>query len=172
MEEHPQMGNVAWQTVIGTLGGVALTALFSLLTAYHTHRWQLQRSTAENVRTIDRELRTVRRETYAKYIASAQDVFQISMTHYIANRSRPLNPADVALAPPEDLRLAIIANEALRVEAVLLAGPSTRSAIDKYGRTLKHLWLHAASGTEFTPEASTSAYHQLITTMHDEITDA
>ena len=166
------MGNIAWQTVIGTLGGVALTALFSLLTAYLTHRWQLQRSKAENLRTIDRELRTVRRETYAKYIASAQDVFQISMTHYVANRGRQLNPADVALAPPEDLRAAIIANEALRVEAVLLAGPSVRSAIREYGQTLKHLWPRAASGTEFTPGASTSAYHQLIKTMHDEIADA
>lgn len=166
------MGNVAWQTVIGTLGGVALTALFGLLTAYLTHRWQLQRSKAESLGTIVRELRTVRRETYAKYIASAQDVFQISMTHYVANRSRPLSPTDVALAPPDDLRAALIGNEALRVEAVLLAGPLVRSAIREYGQTLKHLWPQAASGTEFSPQASTSAYHQLIKTMHEEITDA
>jgi hypothetical protein len=165
------MGDVAWQTVIGTLGGVALTASFGLLTAYLTHRWQIQRSTTEDARTADRELRTVRREIYAKYVASAQDVFQISMMHYVANRSRPLNPAEVALVPPEDLRAAIIANEALRVQAVLLAEPSARSAIDEYGRTLKDLWPRAASGTEFTPQASTSAYHQLIATMHDEITD-
>jgi hypothetical protein len=140
--------DLVWQTIIGTLGGVAVTAVFGLVTAYFTHRWQRQRSRDESHLALDREIRTIQRETYAKYIVSAQNIYQTSIAHFVANRERPRDPADVGFDPPADLRAAIVANEALRVEVVLLAGPSVRFAVDTYGESLNKLWPSAASGTE------------------------
>jgi hypothetical protein len=37
----------AWWAVIGTLGGVVVTAVFGLVTAYLTHRWQMENSARE-----------------------------------------------------------------------------------------------------------------------------
>jgi type VI protein secretion system component VasK len=100
--------NLAWLTIVGTLGGVAITALFGLLTAYFTHRWQRTRSKDDSRLALDREIRMIRREAYARYVVSAQNVYQAAIAHYVANRDRPRNRADTEFDPPADLRAVIV----------------------------------------------------------------
>jgi hypothetical protein len=163
----------AWQTLVAALGGVAVTASFGLLTAYLTHRWQLDRLKQETRLVLDREMRSARRETYARYIASANKVFNLSFDNYPASRGDPKDSALVALDPPASLLTPLGANEAMRVEVMLLAGPSVRSALHEYAATLKRLWPVVASGaTTADQPASTAAYHHLIEAMQQEIAES
>ncbi len=67
-----------WPVLAGTLGGVTITASFGLLTAYLTQRWQRRQVELQATLAVLRENRQARRESYAKYIVSAQEVFDRS----------------------------------------------------------------------------------------------
>ena len=69
-------------TLVGTLTGIVITALFGLLTAYLAQRWQFSRTEQEHRLQVDREVREARRQTYARYIASAQQVFDRAVDLY------------------------------------------------------------------------------------------
>ncbi|AQZ62761.1 hypothetical protein BKM31_15995 [[Actinomadura] parvosata subsp. kistnae] len=167
------VNDTAWQTLIGTLGGVAVTAVFGLLTAYFTHRWQQDRFKQENTFALARETRAARRQTYAKYLVSAQNVYDATTAHYVANREHPLDVSAISIDPPEDLYNAVVANEALRIEVMLLAGSSVRDALQAYDATLKGSWPIAAAGVDLTAQRpSTQAYHELIGAMQREILEA
>jgi hypothetical protein len=159
-----------WPTVIGTLGGVAVTALFGLVTAYLTHRWQQERVRQEQQFASDRELHTARRDIYARYLVSAQRVFDTANALYTVNRAQPRDPGEFGTAPPEEMRVAIAANEALRVEVMLLAGESLRAALDAYDTELWKLWPVMGSGNDRSLQPhSTRKYHHLVEAMHGEI---
>jgi hypothetical protein len=161
----------AWPTLIGTLGGVATTAVSGLLTALFTHRWRMQQLTREDHISYAREIRAARQNAYAQYIISSQRLFDTSCDHYMINREHPKSVDDMDISPPEDLRNLLAANEALRVEAMLLASKAVRAAILDYNRTLRELWPRLASGAEYAPQSSTDAYDRLIDLMQRELVD-
>jgi hypothetical protein len=162
--------NAAWLTLIAALGGVAITAFFGLLTAYYNHRWQLNRLQHESRLVLDRELRAARRETYARYIASANQVYNRSFDLYLVNRDAPKEVDLVASQPGADLIRHLEVNEATRVEVMLLAGSAVRLALESYNVTLQRLWRVVASGTSMADmPASTAAYRALINAMQQEI---
>jgi hypothetical protein len=127
-------------TLVGTLAGIVLTAVFGLLTAYMTQRWQYRRTEQDLRFQINREVREARRETYARYIASAQQVFDRALDLYAKNRVEPKDKAEFSLQPPSRLADAVVKNETGRVEALLLAGQQVREALDNYDRWLKGLF--------------------------------
>jgi hypothetical protein len=67
--------SVAWITVIGTLGGAAVTGAVVLLTAWLTQRLQGQRAEQEHRFQVERELRTAREESYARYSDAVKKVY-------------------------------------------------------------------------------------------------
>jgi hypothetical protein len=161
----------AWLTLVGTLGGVGITACFGLLTAYFTHRWQQQRVQRENQFSRLRDLRAARRDTYVRYIISAQDVFDQSFSLYVANHEDPIDPAAFRIDPPHDFGAAVTRNESLRVETMLLAGPLVEHALAEYDAWLKRFWPQAASGTELRFQRDENhCYHQLVQAMQEEVT--
>ncbi|MEV4626811.1 hypothetical protein AB0J90_11050 [Micromonospora sp. NPDC049523] len=159
-----------WSTVIGTLGGVAVTALFGLVTAYFTHRWQQERVQQEQQLVAQRELRAARRDAYARYLVSAQRVFDTAKAQYSVNRDQPLDPIEFSANPPEELLVAIAANEALRVEVMLLAGEPLRVRLETYDSGLWKLWPVMGSGNDRNLRSDTTRkYHDLVRAMHDEV---
>lgn len=58
---------VAWFTLAGALGGVALTSLAALGTTILNHRWQARREARQRTEEHARQLRQERREAYADY---------------------------------------------------------------------------------------------------------
>ncbi|MEV6812440.1 hypothetical protein [Micromonospora sp. NPDC051296] len=138
----------SWWTVVGTLGGIALTATVGLVTALPTHRWQQERLRLEQRFVADRELRATRRETYARYLVSAQRLFDAANTLFRQHRTQPLDTAELAANPPEELRSAIASNEASRVEVMLLADGALRETLAVYDRALWDLWPAMASGAD------------------------
>jgi hypothetical protein len=58
----------AWLPVVGTLGGVLLTGLFSLLAATLARRWQQEAATVGNVRELQKAVRGDRIAIYPKFL--------------------------------------------------------------------------------------------------------
>ena len=57
------MSNAVWPTLIGSLGGVLITACFGLATAYLTHRWQADHVKNDRALAERNEIRLARRAT-------------------------------------------------------------------------------------------------------------
>lgn len=159
-----------WLAVVGTLGGVLVTAVAGLVTARFTHRWQQERVRLEQDFAAGRELRTTRREVYARYLVTAQRLFDAANALHRERASAPAPVATAAADPPAALRVPLADNEAARVEAMLLASAGAREALEAYDRALWDLWPRMASGTDRTgqPE-STQLYHQLVQALHDDL---
>ncbi|WP_433112377.1 hypothetical protein [Micromonospora sp. CA-246542] len=159
-----------WWVVAGTLGGVLVTAAAGLVTAMLTHRWQQERLHLEQRFVSERELRTARRDTYARYLMTAQRLFDAANDLYRQRSATPVEVADALAKPPAGLSALLADNEAARVEAMLLASTPVHEALDVYDRALWNLWPRMASGTDRTgqPEA-TRLYHQVVQAMHREI---
>jgi hypothetical protein len=158
--------------VIGTLGGVVITAIFGLLTAYATHRWQSQRVQLEGQLAGRREIYLDRRAVYVRYIVSAEEVFNMSWYLYLKNEKSPIDPKDFDRNTPPDLGELVTRNEALRVETVLLAGPLVQDALERYRTWLARFYLDAGSGTDVSSQREGSQlYNQLIAAMRDEVGD-
>ena len=138
--------DVAWITLAGTLGGVVVTAAFGVLTAFLAQQWQYRRSEQEHRFEAERELRTVRRDCYVRYVVSAQNVFDRSYDFYLKNRAAPAQVAEFALQPPQVLNDALARNETCRVEVLLLAGDEVRAALKEYDDRLRAFW--RAVGTD------------------------
>jgi hypothetical protein len=61
-------GNTAaWFTLAGALGGVLLTSVVALVTAFLNHRWQSQTTGQQRLEEHIKQLRQERREAYAHY---------------------------------------------------------------------------------------------------------
>jgi hypothetical protein len=133
-------GDTASLTVIGTLGGVVITALFGLLTAYFSQRWQYRRTEQEHRLQADRDVRTARRDAYVRYIVAAQHVFDTAMRHYRRRRTAPTGLAEFSLNIPTDIVDALADVETRRVEASLLAGERAAIALTEYTAWLKDFW--------------------------------
>jgi hypothetical protein len=165
--------NVAWITVVGTLGGVVVTALLGVLTAFLTQRSQYRRSEQEHRFMVEGELRTARRDCYVRYIVSAQNVFDRSYDLYLKNQAAPVEVAEFALQPPQALLDALVRNETGRVEVLLLAGEQVRAALKEYDDRLRAFWKALGSGTESedseTGNAEATAYHGLISSMQADV---
>lgn len=110
--------NVAWITVIGTLGGVVVTALLRVVTALLTQRSQYRRTEQEHRFQVERELRTAQRDSYVRYIVSAQNVFDRAAGLYVKNRAEPLDIGEFVLHPSQHLAEVLARNETCRVEAL------------------------------------------------------
>jgi hypothetical protein len=161
-------------TLIGTLGGVVITAAFGLYTAYLAQRWQIRRVEQEHRLQVERELRTARRETYARYIIAVQRVFDRSLDLYRRNRAAPIETAEFSQHIPQGLVDALVHVETCRVEALLLAGEQVRSAIDDYSRWLRKFWPEAASGagtSRLDDRDEDAPYHRLIRAMQAELSN-
>lgn len=159
-------------TVIGTLGGVFITALFGLLTARVTHRWQYYRTEQEHRWQVEREIRKTRHETYARLIVAAQALFDKAMEHYQANRATPIDVTEFLQNKPREVDKADTDFEICRVEAYLLAGPTVVAALDEYSEWLRSFWVQAASGTDISAlddDGPTAPYHRLIRAMQGEL---
>ncbi|GAA3216053.1 hypothetical protein ACFO1B_15005 [Dactylosporangium siamense] len=159
-----------WLTVVGTLGGVLVTAAVGLITAMLSHRWQQERLRLEQRFASERELRATRREVYARYLVTAQRLFDTANTLHRQRSEAPLDLADVIARPPAELRGPLTDNETVRVETMLLATGPVREVLDTYDRALWNLLPRMASGTDRAgqPEC-TKLYHQLVQAMHAEI---
>jgi hypothetical protein len=162
----------AWWAVAGTLGGVFVTAVAGLVTALFTHRWQQERLRLEHGFAAGRELRTTRREVYARYLVTSQRLFDAAGALHDRSGVASREVTATILSPPGDLRVPLADNEAARVEALLLASEPVRTALEGYDRALWDLWPRLASGTDRAgrPEC-TQLYHRLIQAMHDELQD-
>jgi hypothetical protein len=156
-------------TLVGTLAGIVVTALFGLLTAYLAQRWQFRRTEQEHGLQVDREVRQARRETYARYIASAQQVFDRAVDSYATNRDAPKGKTEFSLQPPASLADAVVRNETARVEVLLLAGTQVRDTLGDYDRWLKDFWPETGSGTSSMLDAGDAHYRRLIEAMHAEV---
>jgi hypothetical protein len=163
---------LAWFTLVGTLGGVIITATFSLLSTYFCHRWQVRRMQHEDELAFRRDVRSDRRQKYAEYIMSAQGLFDSAFNNYVRNRGDPVELAAFSLDLPSDLASAVVRNESLRVEALLLAGDSVRRALDEYDAWLKKFYPAAGSGVAISNrELGDRLYSKLISSMRDEVTN-
>jgi hypothetical protein len=167
--------NVAWITVIGTLGGVVVTALLGVITVLLTQRSQYRRTEQEHRFQVERELRTAQRDSFVRYIVSAQNVFDRAADLYVKNRAVPLDIGEFVLHPPRDLAEVLARNETCRVEALLLAGEQVRAALRDYDDQLKAFWKAVGSGTESdrseTWKSETTAYHRLIAIMQADVSE-
>jgi hypothetical protein len=163
-------GVAGWWVVVGTLGGVLVTAVAGLVTAMLTHRWQQERLRLEQRFVSERELRTARREIYARYLLTAQRLFDTANGLYRQHSAAPVEVSDVVARPPAGLSVPLADNEAARVEAMLLATGPVIEALEAYDRALWDLWPRMASGTDRVgqPE-STRLYHRVVQAMHGEI---
>lgn len=165
--------NVAWITVIGTLGGVLVAALLGLLTAFLTQRAQYQRTEQEHRFQVERELRAARRDSYVRYVVSAQNVFDRAADLYVKNRGAPRDITEFVLRPPQKLAEVLAQNETCRVEVLLRADEEVRAALKDYDDQLKAFWKAVGSGTESdeskTWKSETAAYHRLIATMQADL---
>jgi len=158
-------------TLIGTLGGVFITALFGLLTAHFSQRWQYRRVEQEHRLQIARETRTARHEAYARVIVAAQALFDKAMEYYQVNRVQPTPTAEY-LAPPELDKLDT-EFEIRRVEAFLLASAPVQAELDTYTDWLRAFWPEAASGTGiFMVDDGNKdhPYHHMLRAMQTELT--
>lgn len=161
-----------WWVVIGTLGGVVVTAVFSLATTYLNHRWAVELFHAQQQAATGTALRALRREVYMRYLVAAQSFYDKSDKLYFDNSERPIDPREFRKAPPEELQPTRAAYEAARVDALLVADAGVRDAIDAYEEVFGELWPRAASGTDRSlQEDSTACYDRLVTAMHDEVVD-
>lgn len=168
-------GNTAASlTLIGTLAGVVITALFGLLTAYFSQRWQYRRTEQEHRLQADRDVRTARRDAYVRYIVAAQGVFDTAMRLYRRNRAAPIDMAEFSRSIPPELVDAVIDAETRRVEAHLLAGERVAAALAEYTRWLKAFWPEAASGagtSTLDDRDENAPYHRLIRAMQAEVSN-
>lgn len=161
-----------WWAAIATLAGVVVAAVFGLMTAYLTHRWQRERFDAEQRTAAGQVLRALRREVYARYLVATQRLYGTADELYLVNRERPTNPCEFRAAPPEVMRSVMAAVEAARVDVLLLADAGVRAALEDYEDVLGELWPAAASGTDRSLQVkSTGRYDRLVAAMHDEMVD-
>jgi hypothetical protein len=165
--------NVAWITVIGTLGGVSITALVGVVTALLGQRSQYRRTEQEHRLQGERDLRIARRDSYVRYIVSAQNVFDRAADLYVKNRASPLDLTEFVLEPPQELAEVLVQNETCRVEVLLLASDQVGVALQDYDHHLKAFWKAVGSGNESdhseTWNSETSAYHRLIAIMQTDV---
>lgn len=155
--------------LIGTLGGVLITACFGLATAYLTHRWQTQHLRSDHTLAARNEIRLARRATYARYIVTAQNVYSCSFDLYLLNRDNPIIPKEFQLAPPAELDALVTQNESLRVEVLLISGPAVEEALNGYTSWLRNFWPKTASGTALEYDGHPNyAYQRLIEAMRAE----
>ena len=152
---------------------MVVTAVLGLLTAFLTQRSQYRRTEQEHGLQIQRDLRSARRDSYVRYIVSAQTIFDRAAGLYVQNRAAPVNIAEFTLQPPQELADALIRNETCRVEVLLLAGEQVRTALEGYDDQLRVFWKAVGSGTESDEseawKSETAAYHRLIATMRAEV---
>jgi hypothetical protein len=162
----------AWPTVIAALGGVLITACFSILTAYLSNRWQNERLKNERHAIESKEMRLARREVYARYIVSAQQVYNEAFNLFYRNRKEPIAPREFQIAPPADYAEILIKNESLRTEVSLIAGPAVEQALADYAAWLKVFWPQTASGTQVESDGTINEqYRRLIEIMRKESTE-
>jgi hypothetical protein len=88
-------GVAGWWVVVGTLGGVLVTAVAGLVTATLTHRWQQERLRLEQRFVSERELQTARREAYARYLLTAQRLFDTANALHRQHNTAPVDVPDV-----------------------------------------------------------------------------
>ena len=138
----------AWWAVIGTLGGVVVTAVFSLATTYLNHRWADRSFDAQQQATARSALRAVRREVYKQYLVAVQSFYDKSDKLYFKNREQPIDPEEYRKKPDEELQPVRAAYEMARVDALLVADAGVRDAIEAYEDVFGELWPKAASGTD------------------------
>jgi hypothetical protein len=165
--------SVAWITVIGTLGGVVVTATVGMLTASLTLRSQRERTEREHRFAVESDVRKARRDSYVRYIVSAQKVFDTAAFLYVENRAAPLDVAEFVLQPPAALAHALIGNETCRVEALLLASDPVRTVLEEFDERLKQFWKGVGSGNDSDQSESwkseNRAYHKLIAEMRADV---
>jgi hypothetical protein len=160
-----------WWVVVGTLGGVVVTAVFSLITTYLNHRWALELFDAQQRAATGTALRAVRREVYPRYLVAVQSFYDKSDKLYSDHSKQPIAPHEFLKKLPEELQSVRAAYEAARVDALLVADDGVHKAIDAYDEAFGKLWLRAASGTDWSPEQSTPYYDRLVAAMRNEVVD-
>jgi hypothetical protein len=137
-----------WWAVIGTLGGVIVASVFSLVTTYLNHRWAERSFYAQQQATAGTALRAVRRRVYLRYLVAVQDFYDKTDELYFKNREHPTDPEEYVKKPDEELQPIRKAYEMARVDALLVADVGVRKAIDAYEEVFGELWTKAASGTD------------------------
>jgi hypothetical protein len=159
-------------TVIGTLAGVVITAIFGLITTRIAQSWQYQRSEQEHRWAVARDLRTTRRETYARLIVAAEAIFHLALD-YQTRQVRPIAMADFQKDLPLDLRKLDSDFEICRVQGTLLAGSEVTIAIGEYTNWLRNFWPKAASGNAASTvgEDAELSYPRLIRAMQAELAE-
>jgi hypothetical protein len=171
----------AWWAVIGTLGGVVVTAVFSLANTYLNHRWADRSFAAQQQATARTTLRAIRREVYMRYLVAAQSFYDKSDKLYFKHREQPIDPEEYLKKPDPELQPVRADYEKARVDALLVADAGVRDAIEAYEDVFGELWPKAASGTDrgrdktgtdrSLDDKSTACYDHLVDAMHAEVVD-
>jgi hypothetical protein len=171
----------AWWAVIGTLGGVVVTAVFSLANTYLNHRWADRSFAAQQQATARATLRAVRREVYMRYLLAVQGFYDKSVELYSERRAQPMDPEEYLQKPDAELQPFRADYEKARVDALLVADVGVRKAIEAYEKVFGELWPKAASGTDrgrdktgtdkSLDDKSTDCYDHLVDAMYAEVAD-
>ena len=125
-----------WAGTIGALGGVAVTGVFSLVTAKVTHSWQ--RTDQKETRKHERRTAIVelRRTSYAQYLVAAQRLRDTTRGWVNAVGQHIEDDNERYFKYGEDLRQDIDAYEAAERQAVLLADATVEAELGSFFRVL------------------------------------
>ena len=136
----------AWFTLVGALGGVALTSIVGIVTAALNHRWQSTSTEAQLKREREKALRQERREAYANYwLADQRHVYSLSRIYMKLN-----SPSNDQKEIPEELRTEELETDLAWREAyatlLLIAGEDTVSAASSHFESVNDLAAKAYNG--------------------------
>lgn len=168
------VSTVAWFTLGGTLGGVALTSAVALGTAILNHRWQRQTAQRQILQEHVTQLRQERREIYLRYWSAWN-----RLIHELRSVSRQVDAfADddavkehVAQHAPE---LAAQARQSEREwreaadELLLIGGEAVVDAARLHIETTERK-LDAAWRGSWHPDEGGAAYHSLNNAMRADL---
>lgn len=162
--------SAAWVTLIGTLGGVAVTVVGGVVIARSNDRSQHLRAEQLPSSETRREVWVARRDVYARYIVSAQHLFDRAFDYFLVNRNAPLDQGDFTLAPPADLVHAASEHESRRIDVLVLAAPNVVAELSKYAESRKRNWIEAGSGAGSTNKPACDAdYAALVSAFQADV---
>jgi hypothetical protein len=153
--------STAWFALAGALGGVAISGVVALITAFLTHRWRTAEVATEESRRIKSEMFQQRKQVYASYIANHNLIwYHLNLLNGDVSRNGPRSD-------PQELSEAIAKSEGLRAEILLLASKPVVDAVNTYDDELAEARRRARRG-EGLPHVY-SAYRSMLDAMRTEM---
>ncbi len=133
----------AWIGVVGALGGVVVTGVIGLITAFVSHRWQEETRRRERVDRLRETQAALRRDSYTRFLIAADQ-----LTDYFLTRPRQEHDAADKREIVERLRTHRLEGAeqfteyfAAQFQATLLAGKRVSQPLEEFIR-----WINEQCG--------------------------